>query len=267
MGYDSDECITCYMQGFGNMIANNTVHDVCFECIKKVCGGSFDRFGRVTSEVRENFTRVNCDCDVNSDNFGLSSVSMCESCEEKLYEIQCDEHGIHPNDYEKVSCDHCDCEVLHHEDNPGLKTINLCLKCRSIDSLLMDFKYGFEDGSIRGYSKLSDLDHEIEYQELEYHKYYGNSSEFENNPDWSIETASCICGIRFKEVFGLKENNKTDNRYNVCINDYDNYYQDVIRISLTLQIETLCSDIGMEFFLPKEIWDRIRCFLIDKMIT
>ncbi len=37
MGYDRDECITCYMQGFGNKITDNTIHDVCFECIKKVC--------------------------------------------------------------------------------------------------------------------------------------------------------------------------------------------------------------------------------------
>jgi hypothetical protein len=58
-----------------------------------------------------------------------------------------------------------------------------------------------------------------------------------------------------------------NNRLNVCIKDYDNYYQNVIKISLTLQIETMYPEIRMKFFLPKEIWDRIRCFLIDNIIT
>ena len=121
MGYDSDECITCYMRGFGNNTVENTVYDVCFECIKKVCGGSFVRFGRVTSEVRQHFNSVSCDCDINSENFGLSEVSMCESCEKELYKVQCDnEHRIHPDDYEKGNCDK---DVLHHEENLGLKTI------------------------------------------------------------------------------------------------------------------------------------------------
>jgi hypothetical protein len=41
-------------------------------------------------------------------------------------------------------------------------TINLCLNCRSINNLLMCFKYGFNDGSIRSYSKISDLDSALE---------------------------------------------------------------------------------------------------------
>lgn len=268
MGYDSDECITCYMQGFGNKIADNTVYDVCFECIKKVCGGSFDRFGRVTREVRQHFNSVSCDCDRDSENFGLSEVSICESCEEELYEVQCDEHGIHPDDYEKVTCDHCNCDVLHHEDNPGLKTINLCLNCRSIDNLLLDFKYGFNDGSIRSYSKISYLDSALEEAREDYNKCkieFNDLSKFENN----LETARCICGIKFKEVFGFGNelSYAPVNRFKVCINDCDNYYQDIIKISLTLRIETKYPENRMKFFLPKEIWDRIRCLLIDRMIT
>ena len=76
---------------------------------------------------------------------------------------------------------------------------------------------------------------------------------------------SCFCGTKFKESF-YKYDSELERHRIVCNHDFDNIYQEVLKIRLTLEIQRQYHQVGMQFFLPKEIWDRIRCFMIDSLI-
>lgn len=259
MGYSRGECLTCYLQGFGNVDTDNQVHDVCFECLKKVCDGNIEKMRGVTSSYREDFDSVECKCDSWNSNFGLSTVDICEECEQKLNDCYRDQHGLLPEDYQEIECEHCHSLCKHHENNPGVHFLDLCIECLNIEYLIDQFRKGIIESN---HSKLADLDSCIK-EDLEERP---GISYYEDNPDYEVKMVTCFCGTKFKESF-YKYDSELERHRVVCNHDFDNIYQDVLRIKLTLDIERQYHRLGMLFFLPKEIWDLIRCIMIDSLIT
>lgn len=78
MGYDSDECIFCYTNGFGNASCDE-YESVCFKCIEKHIGTNFtsrvkDAFK--TFELENDWTCSICNCRGNI----LYKLPVCVSC-------------------------------------------------------------------------------------------------------------------------------------------------------------------------------------------
>ena len=255
MGYSRGECLICYLQRYGNNFTDTNMSNVCFECIKKVCDGDL-YMGNVIYAYREEFTEVNCECDLECDNFGLETIDICNECHQEMEELWSDEYGLMPSNYKEIECDHCNHNVKHHKDNPGIKRIILCDTCNAIEQLLYSSKYEHK------YCKLGWLECQInEIEELNL-----TVNHFDSPDEYRIERVKCICNHSF-DLVCWAEDKISDYQTFVCNHDFETYYQYIIKIKLTFDWQHLHYNASMKLYLPIEIWDLIRCMLIDMNVS